>query len=206
MPQMTVQEVDVKAERRKRRIKTAAISVAAVVVLAGGSGMAWYLTPPAMPETIAEAEALVESPRFERLSKQAKQPYLDVIREQFGSLDRAERQAMMRENEEMREALRASRDAEREAFTRAYVLATPEERRGMMAEVEGEREARRAEGGERGGRGEGRGGDGGGRGDGGGPSNDRVNDRMTNGSAQNSQLRGEMRAERRKQREGQNGS
>lgn len=196
---MTVTEVDVKAERRWRRLKIWGGTLGAFVILAGGSGMAWYLTPPAMPETFEQAQAVVESPRYQRLSKDAKQPYLDVIREQFGSVDREVRQALMRENEAMRQALRESRDAERDAYTKAYVLATPEQREAMNQEREAEREARR---GERGG-GEGRGGGGEGRGRGDGPSNERVNERATNGSAQNSQLRGEMRAERRKQKEAQ---
>lgn len=218
---INVQEVDVKAQRRKRRLKIAFLSLGAVVILVGGSGLAWYFTPPALPGTIEEARAVVESPRYERLSKAQKQPYLDVIREQFGSLDRDARRAMMDENEQMRDALRASRDAEREAFTKAYVLATPQERQAMMDEMEAERDARRGERGgrppengdgppeggpetgERGGGGE-RSGGGGGRG---GPSNERVNDRATNGSAQNSQLRSEMRNERRQQRDAaQNGN
>lgn len=201
-PKMNVQEVDVKAERRKRRLKIGAISLGAVVVLVGGSGMAWYFTPPALPGTIEEARAVVESPRYERLSKAQKQPYLDVIREQFGSLDRDARRAMMDENEQMRDALRASRDAEREAFTKAYVLATPQEREEMVPERDAGRGDRPRgappEGGPEGGD---RGGDGGGERRG--PSNERVNDRATNGSAQNSQLRSEMRSERRKQREAQ---
>ena len=36
MARMTVQEVDVKAERRRRRLKTAAITLGAAVVLVGG--------------------------------------------------------------------------------------------------------------------------------------------------------------------------
>ncbi|MEM1107466.1 MAG: hypothetical protein AAGH99_02120 [Planctomycetota bacterium] len=187
MHRMTVEEVDVRGERRRKRLKAVAITVAAAVVLGSAAGLTWYFTPPALPETLEQAEAVVDSPRFTRLSSEAKQPYLDVIREQFGSLDREERRAMIRENEQMREAFRASRNAEREAFTKAYVLATPEERLAMMAEREAERGDRRGDGqrGDRGGEG------------GGGPSNDRINDRMTTGSAQSSQLRAEMRRERR---------
>jgi hypothetical protein len=59
-----------------------------------------------MPDSLDGAKRLVESPRFQRLSKEQKRPYYDVIREQFGSLDRAERRRLQQENEDLRQTLR----------------------------------------------------------------------------------------------------
>ncbi|MEO1237074.1 MAG: hypothetical protein AAFX76_09825 [Planctomycetota bacterium] len=183
-----VQEIDVKAERRRKTMRATFVSAGAIAVLGVAAGAAWYFTPPAMPETIEDAQALVESSKFARLTKQEKQPYLDVIREQFGSADPDTRRQLIRENEAMRDALRASRNAEREAFIKQYVLASPAERDELMQEMR-ERRAERGDRGERGNRGNG-------------PSDERINDRATNGSAQNSQLFGEMRMQRRRANSG----
>lgn len=90
--------------QRKRRY----VALAGLCLIAGLTtfGLVWYLTPPPLPETLEAAEALVESPRFQRLSARDKQPYYDVIREQFGSLDPAERARLVEESKRLREAMR----------------------------------------------------------------------------------------------------
>ena len=93
--QFTVTERDLPAERRQRLRRVAAPAAAALAVLLTGLAGAWYLTPPPLPTTFEEAQRVVDSPRFQRLSRERRQPYLDVIREQFGSLDPAERQAIL---------------------------------------------------------------------------------------------------------------
>lgn len=200
MATFEVSEVDEAADRRRRVRRAAFWSALGVLTLAVGGGLAWYLTPPAMPTSVAEAEALVSSPRFTRLSKKQKLPYQDVIREQFGSLDREKRQAMARENEELAAALREARNVQMEAFLRKFALAPPAERPGMMAEMWQQRRGRP---------GGGSGGNGGGRPSGDGPSperaeriRDRIGERITEGSSQTSQLMGEMFSSMRQQREG----
>ena len=131
-PKFTVSDVDVPAELRRRRLKAAALSVASVLVLVVGGGAAWYFTPPAMPESLDDAQALVNSARFQRLSKEDKRPYMDVIREQFGSLDPNERRKMM-EDEAMRDAVRDARGAQMDEMAKRWLVMTPEERAAMQS-------------------------------------------------------------------------
>jgi len=200
-----VTEIDEAADRRRRMRRAGFWSFLGVAALAVGGALTWYLTPPAMPTTVAEAEALVSSPRFNRLSKKQKQPYQDVIREQFGSLDREKRRAMAQENQELAQALREARHVQMAAFARKFALADPSERAALLEEM-----PRRGPGGrDRGARPEGEGGrpDGGegarperGGADGDGPSpeqvermRERMNRRATEGSSQTSQLMSEIR-------------
>ena len=200
-PSFTVSDVDVPAERRRRRLKAAALSVASVLVLIVGGGAAWYFTPPAMPNSLDEAQALVSSARFQRLSKEDKRPYMDVIREQFGSLDHNERQKMMEEDEAMRDAMRDARGAQMEEMAKRWLVMTPEERATMgsmwgnrgggerrerLERPEGEQrpeptDAERAERADR--------------------ARTSIGDRFANGDAQANQAIGEWFRERRRQRE-----
>ena len=104
-----VAEVDIKAQRRRRRLKTLSAAVGGTLLLAAGLGAGWYLTPPAMPTSLDEARAMVQSPRFTRLSQAEKRPYLDVIREQYGSLDRDQRRALRESDDQLQETLREAR-------------------------------------------------------------------------------------------------
>ena len=210
---MQIQEVDVKAERRKRRRGIVLLSTASVLVLGGGTALAWYLTPPALPTTIAEAKTVVDSPRFQRLSKADKQPYYDVIREQFGSLNREERHALVADDESMRQAMRASGEQMMQKMARQYVLATPQERAAMQANFQAMRpRGPRPEGdagkpaGAPGAGGPGGGGAGadhagppGGRDPG--AMRDHIGDRMANGDSQMNQFFGEMMRQMHEQRE-----
>lgn len=196
----TVSDHDVAAEQRVRRWKVAACVAAALAVLTAGAGGAWYLTPPPLPESIAEADALVASARFKRLGREEQRPYLDVIREQFGSLD-AEQRRTMRNSE----AARAARSDERQEFMNAFSVMSFQERQ-AVGNPWGNRDGGRPPGagrpgGTEGGGGGGAGGGGGGgagdgargggegsgagRGDGQrGPSRERLSESMQSGSAQ----------------------
>ncbi len=209
MTAFQVADVDETAERRRRRRRAAGWLVVGATALAVGGGLAWYYTPPAMPTTVAQAEALVSSPRFTRLSKKQKQPYQDVIREQFGSLDRDARRAMARENQELAAALREARHVQMEAFLRKYTLATPAERAALLAEMPWRRgsEGRGGPGRGDGAGSKGRRGGGEGRSEGeaagaarGERMRERIGERLTEGSAQTSQLIGELFSQRRAQR------
>ena len=134
-PGMDVREVDEARERRRRRRRTAAAVGLAAAVLSGGAALAWYLTPPPLPATVAEAEALVESVRYQRLGEAAKRPYRDVIRERFGSLDRSVRRELTADNERLREEVRAARTQQMEAALQRWVLAPPEARDAALAEL-----------------------------------------------------------------------
>lgn len=128
-----VQDVDVKAQRRKRLIRRGGLIAGGVILLAVAGGASWYFTPPAMPETIEEAQAMVNSPRFERLSKDAKQPYYDVIREQYGSLDRETRRKLREEDQKLSDAMRDARMVQFRSMLVGMAEMTPEQRDAMAA-------------------------------------------------------------------------
>ena len=173
-PRLQIEAVDVAAEARRRRKRLTAVAVAAVVVIAAGAGLGWYLTPPPVPTTFAEAEALVASARFQRLSDAQKQPYLDRINEQFGSLDRDTRRQMMAENEELRQALRENRRNQFMEQIRAWNFASAEERAAMAGAFPW----------------------GGGRPGGGGPPSDRDRDRDRPGDEESDAERDRSRGDR----------
>ncbi|BAM03501.1 hypothetical protein [Phycisphaera mikurensis] len=165
---LSVSAHDVAGERRTKRLKSLAIVAAGSIVLAAGAAGARWLMPPPMPATLADAEALVASGRFQRLSSEQKRPYLDVIREQFGSLDPEQRRALRGS-----EAARAARGRERSERLAAFSVMTHAQRQAM-----GNPWAARPE------RPEGRGERG--------PSRDRLSDRMQNGNAQDMATIAEM--------------
>lgn len=131
--QFKVKDVDVKAEQRKRLRRRTGWLVVALTLVAAAGGASWYFTPPAMPETIDDARALVNSPRFERLSKEDKLPYYDVIREQYGSLDRDERRKLREDDEKLGEAMRDARAVQMRSMLVRMAEMTPAERSAMMA-------------------------------------------------------------------------
>ncbi|MEM6458953.1 MAG: hypothetical protein AAF710_06135 [Planctomycetota bacterium] len=216
--QFEVQAVDERKERRRRRLKAGGAAVLCVVVLAGASGAAWYFSPPALPETIDEARALVDSPRFQRLSTDDKRVYYDVIREQYGSLDRDERRALRREDEQLSQAMREAWMVQMRERMVTYAEASPDDREELMQDMR-----RNRPGGDRPRRPEnntpedtpGRGGEGGDRPDRGERPErtdeeraeraqrmrDRISERMTEGDAQMNQLMREFFGERRRMRE-----
>lgn len=115
---MSVSEVDTKRERRRKVV----LSVLALVLLGAiGGGAAygwWYFSPPPMPESPEEAVAVVQTPQFKRLSAEEKMPYLDRIREQWGSADPEQQRVMRERMENDEEAQNAMRDAMRTAMER----------------------------------------------------------------------------------------
>ena len=182
MPTLNVEEVDVPAERRRRRIRIAAVTAAGLAIIACMLGASWYFSPPPMPTTIEEAKALVDSPRFARLSKDQRRPYLDVITETFGSLDDDTRRAMVEENDALRDALREGRRSAMMERARAFGLADAEEREAMLAESPwGARPPGPRPGG----------------GDGGARMRGRINDSMVNGNPQQGAYFAEMIRSRR---------
>ncbi|MBB6428322.1 DUF3106 domain-containing protein [Algisphaera agarilytica] len=178
---LSVQEVDVKAERRKALLRRGSLVIGGAVVVAVVGGASWYLTPPAMPETIEEAQALVQSPRFDRLSKEAKQPYYDVIREQYGSLDPETRKQLRAEDEKLAEAMRDARMIQFRSMLVGLADMPPEEREELASRFRGNRpggdrpEPSAEEQAERADR-----------------LRDHISDRMANGDSQMNQLMREM--------------
>ena len=113
------------------------VIAAAVVVV----GLSWWLWPttPAMPATMDEARTLVMSSQFQAMSAQEQRPYLDRIREQFGSLNHEERRAMMEEDEQLRNAMMNVFWRQMEGRARDWALASPEEREEMAGQFRGGR-------------------------------------------------------------------
>lgn len=191
----------------------AGLGLAAVLLVVGVVWWTWPRTP-SMPDTMEQARTLVMSSQFQGMSAQEQRPYLDRIREQFGSLDREERRRMMEEDAELQNAMMNVFWRQMESRARDWALATPEEREAMRGQGggprgggEGERPQRPE--GERPQRPEGQPGEGGGR-PGGGPDPSMIvghmGDRMANGNPQANTYIGEMfrshHDRRRERREG----
>ena len=185
--QFEVTQVDEFAERKTRRWKVAGLAVASLAILVAGIATAWYLTPPPMPTTLEQSQALAQSIRFHRLSDEQKQPYLDRIREQFGSLDRDARRALLNEDERLRTLMRSAWFQMFEQRVRQFGLADQEERRQMVEQFS---QMRRRSGPDRR------------------PQRNwdpaamrnRMSDRLANGNPQVTAYIGEMVRERRRQR------
>lgn len=77
-----------------RNAKRVALPVAALIVLSIGGYQAWLRTPPAMPESADDVEALLASDRYTRLSNADKRPYQERMNEMWGGLDADERRRL----------------------------------------------------------------------------------------------------------------
>lgn len=184
--------------RRRSRWLTIGLPSAAMVVLIGGSALAWLLTPPPMPADAEDALKLLTSARFARLDDAGKQRYQDRIGELFRDMDADQRRAFrerMRGNEDLREALgRMMRDRMRQQ-AREFATAAPAERLAILDRILDQQEQWRGRDDERGPRPEG------GPPPGfGGDRRQRMADRFEQGNPQDQALMGEffraMRARR----------
>lgn len=93
----------------KKWIFPSVLMVLAATVLAAGGYWVWLRTPPAMPQNMDQALALVQSPRFTRLSESRKDAYYEKIRELGEAMSPEDRRAMwdkVRDNDQLRDAAR----------------------------------------------------------------------------------------------------
>jgi hypothetical protein len=186
---------------RRSRWLTLGLPVTAVVVLIGGSALAWLLTPPPMPADADDALRLLTSARFARLDDAGKHRYQDRIGELFRDMDADQRRAFrdqMRGNDDLREALgRMMRDRMRQQ-ARDFATATPAERLAMLDQIIDQQEQWRGRG------------EGGPRPEGGPPPGfggdrrERMADRFEQGNPQDQALMGEFFRAMRTRREQRN--
>lgn len=94
---------------KRKWVRLVVFPLLALAVLAIGSYQAWLRTAPAMPQTVDDVEALLESPRYARLSKAQKRPYQEHMNEMWGGLSKEDRQRLG-------ERLEGNTDARQEAF------------------------------------------------------------------------------------------
>ena len=71
----------------KKKLFVIGLPILAICVLALGGYQAWRMTPPAMPETVEDVEALFASGRYQRLSNAEQRPYLEHVNEMWGKLE-----------------------------------------------------------------------------------------------------------------------
>lgn len=199
----------------KRRKTLVGVAAGAVAVIALGAGV-WLLLdrrPPPLPTTMTEAVAVLNSPKFERLSPERRNQYTAEARRLLNELPEEERRAM-RGDEDTRDAMRALFQQTFEEVVLRYARGEDMEdvRNDMGLPGRGMRPGGRPGGdrngeGRNGGGGEGR--PGGERGDGERPSREdraaRMRSRMANffqeGNAQLGALRGAMMRQMRQQQE-----
>ena len=103
------------------------LAVASVTL---GIYFTWRATPPALPETMDDALALVRSSRYQRLPEYRRREYLSHIHGLMEGLDEEQRQIMReaaRDDPLLREALGQARRHEMMERTKDYARATPDE-------------------------------------------------------------------------------
>ncbi|MBX2850204.1 MAG: hypothetical protein KTR15_00495 [Phycisphaeraceae bacterium] len=76
---------------KSKLIKLVLLPALALTALVFGGYQAWLRTPPAMPETADDVEALLTSRRYARLSNTDKRPYQERMNEMWGSLSKEDR-------------------------------------------------------------------------------------------------------------------
>jgi hypothetical protein len=117
--------------KTKKNIAVAALCIVALLVLAAGFGVRWYLTPPPMPDTVDEAMALQSSPRYARLTDAQKERYtqrMQQIMEKLSDEQRRELFEKSRDNPALRAAGGQMMQQMMFARAEAFVRASPEER------------------------------------------------------------------------------
>lgn len=116
----------------RKKVGIAALVAVAVLVLIGGVSAWWQMQPPAMPDDIDEALAVLQSSRYQRLPESRRQPYLERSRELFEGLDAEERRRVgerVRNDAELKRAVDEAMMDQMYARAREFVLASAEDRR-----------------------------------------------------------------------------
>ena len=94
---------------KSKMINLVVLPLLAILALGFGGYQAWLRTPPAMPETVDEVDALLDSPRYVRLSNAEKRPYQERMNEMWGGLSKEDRKRLG-------EQLQDNPDARQDAF------------------------------------------------------------------------------------------
>lgn len=81
---------------KNKRLLVILLPAFALASLGVGGYLAWLGTPPAMPETVEEIEALLLSDRYQRLTNAEKRPYQEHINEMWGRLSKADQERLMK--------------------------------------------------------------------------------------------------------------
>ena len=143
------------ADRLKEHPKVLALVVFTAVVLSAGVAYTyWPAGTPAMPETMEDVPALLESSAYKNLSREQRRPYVQWVSELMHEADREQWRAVMQNSEQSRDVMRdmfrqmmldrAKRFALADEATRAQMIA---EDRARMQQMGGRRGP---EGGDRG--------------------------------------------------------
>ncbi|MEM1211808.1 MAG: hypothetical protein AAGI68_05850 [Planctomycetota bacterium] len=135
---------------RKRMLAGTLIALA-ITSLAGAGYYFWYVSPPAMPDTIEEARVVMTSARYDRLPDERKRAYQERFVQLVRELPEEQRQAVreqMREDPAFRDAAGEARRAEMIARIREWWEAPADQRDAIMDRHLAEQEQR---GGRRGG-------------------------------------------------------
>lgn len=116
-------------------IKLVLLPLLAITALAFGGYQAWLRTPPAMPETADDVEALFENPRYKRLSKVEKRPYQERMNEMWGSLSKEDRKRLGKRLKDNPDARRQAFEQGMRAMYKTMFLQQDEAQRNAMLDV-----------------------------------------------------------------------
>lgn len=128
------------------------VALSAVVLSVGLAITFWPTGAPAMPETMAEVPALLESRAYRDLSPQARRPYVERVAELMGQSDRQQRRAVMQGSDESRDAMRDMFRQMMSDRAKQFALADPATREQMLIEDRARMESMGGRGGPGGGR------------------------------------------------------
>ncbi|MEM6391781.1 MAG: hypothetical protein AAF797_03325 [Planctomycetota bacterium] len=119
----------------RKRIVAGVLITLAIASLTGAGYYFWSITPPAMPETIEEARAVMVSDRYARLPEERKRAYQERFNQLYRELPQEQRQAVreqMRDDPVFRDAAGEARWAAMVMRAREWWVAPPEQRDAIM--------------------------------------------------------------------------
>ena len=120
---------------KTKLIKLVLLPLLALAALVFGGYQAWLRTPPAMPETVDDVEALLNSPRYARLSNTDKRPYQERMNEMWGSLSKEDRKWLGEQLEDNPDARQEAMEQGIRTMYRTMIIQQDEAARNAMLDM-----------------------------------------------------------------------
>ena len=120
---------------KTKLIKLVLLPLLALAALVFGGYQAWLRTPPAMPETVDDVEALLNSPRYARLSNTGKRPYQERMNEMWGSLSKEDRKWLGEQLEDNPDARQEAMEQGIRTMYRTMIIQQDEAARNAMLDM-----------------------------------------------------------------------
>ncbi|MEM1354585.1 MAG: hypothetical protein AAGH88_06850 [Planctomycetota bacterium] len=106
---------------RKKKWVAFSLAIVAFVTLVVGGYQAWLRVAPPMPESVSDVEALLDNPRYQRLSDAEKRPYQERINEMWGGLSQEDQDRLRAYLDKNPDAQQEAADARQQMMRTMYV-------------------------------------------------------------------------------------